>query len=128
MRKGVKFPKEEVIQFIIRKVIRKQREVNSQRELAELVNKNLRMVEPHYTISPRRVRLISIRLPDVKVKVQTKRGKIRKKCPSCLHSLKRVYTKNLKGKRILFKLVCPKCSYQGLNGKWVPRRYSFVRK
>lgn len=117
------FPKKEVVKFVIKSILQKQK-VDSQLELTELVNKELKKVDKTYTISGKRARKIALELP-VKISVLTKNGKILKHCPCCGSSLKKIYTRNLAGKRMLFKLVCSKCEYKGLNGKWAPRKYEF---
>jgi predicted RNA-binding Zn-ribbon protein involved in translation (DUF1610 family) len=54
-----------------------------------------------------------------------KRGKMHKKCPSCGSSLRKVFTRNLKGRKVLEKLNCRHCGYKGHDGKWIPGKYEF---
>ncbi|NIO20442.1 MAG: hypothetical protein GTN76_06800 [Candidatus Aenigmarchaeota archaeon] len=128
MKKGMKLPKKDVVVFVVKEVMQKHKKINSQIEFTELVNKSLKRVDPKLTISPRRLRLLSLNLPNLKVTIETKKGRLRKKCPSCSKSLRRVYTKNLRGKKLLYKLVCSRCGYSGKDGKWTPKRYVFLRK
>ncbi len=123
----MRIPKTDTVQFIIKEVLQ-ERKVTSQKELADLVNRKLKKVDTAYSISERRARSAALQIAQVKVSTLTKKGQPPKKCPSCGHSLKRIYTKNLKGKKLLVRLVCAKCSYTGKENKWEPQRYSFELK
>jgi predicted RNA-binding Zn-ribbon protein involved in translation (DUF1610 family) len=124
-KKGSKIPADDVISFVIKNVMKKHGEIGSQKELSRLVMESLKDVDPDYTISPERVRAISLKTHGVSVSVKTRMGDETKKCPSCGHSLKRSYTKNLKGRNIMIKITCPKCGYKGLSGRWAPGKYGF---
>jgi len=128
MRKGTKLPKKDVIVFVVKEVIQKHRKIDSQEEFTELVNSNLKKVDPKLAISGKRLRLLSLAIPGLKLRIETRKGRSRKKCPSCSKSLRKVYTKNLKGRKLLYKLSCTKCGYSGKNGKFAPKRYVFLRK
>ena len=128
MRKGTKLPKKDVVLFVIREIIQRYKKIESQREFTDLVNENLKRVDSKLAISGKRLRMLSLEVPNLGLKIETKRGKIRKRCPSCSKVLRKVYTKDLRGKKILYKLVCSKCGFTGKEGKWVPRRYVFLRK
>ncbi len=62
-----------------------------------------------------------------KLVTETRMGGKTEKCPSCYSSLKKIYTKNLKGRKILYKMMCQRCGYSGVNGKFAPKRYKFVK-
>jgi predicted RNA-binding Zn-ribbon protein involved in translation (DUF1610 family) len=128
MKKGMKIPKKDVVVFVVKEVIQKHQKINSQEEFTDLVNKSLKRVDAKLTISPRRLRLLSLGLPNLKLTVETKKGRSISKCPSCFKTLRKVYTKNLRGRKLLYKLVCSKCGYSGKNGKFAPKRYVFLRK
>jgi len=128
MKKGMKLPKRDVVVFVVKEVMQKHKKINSQEEFTDLVNSSLKRVDPKLTISPRRLRLLSLGLPNLKLTVETKKGKSVSKCPSCSKTLRKIYTKNLRGKKLLYKLVCSRCGYSGKNGKFAPRRYVFLRK
>lgn len=123
----MRIAKKDTIQFIIKEVLQ-ERKVSSQKELADLVNQKLKKVDSSYSISEKRARMAALELPQVKVSTSTKKGELPKKCPSCGHSLKRIYMKNLKGKKLLVRLVCAKCSYVGKENRWEPNRYTFELK
>jgi len=128
MKKGTKLPKKDVVIFVVKEVIQKHKEIGSQREFTELVNSSLKRVDPKLTISGKRLRSLCLGTPNLKLMIETRKGKLRRKCPSCSSSLRKVYTKNLRGRKILYKLVCSRCGYSGKDGKWTPKRYVFSRK
>ena len=106
----MKIPKKEVVKFVTRSVLNKK-VVDTQAELTELVNEELREI----TVSMR----------DVGMKVDIKQGDVPKKCPSCGYNLRKAYSRNLKGKKIIENLRCQRCGYKGHDGKWLPRKYGF---
>jgi predicted RNA-binding Zn-ribbon protein involved in translation (DUF1610 family) len=125
MNKGSKIPKKEVVQFILKDILKGKKEIFTQKQLAEIIKQNLKKVEPNYTISEKRARSVILEMPDIKILVETRKGKMPEKCPSCSHSLKKIYTKNLKGRKIVIGLKCTKCGYTGKEGNWIPKRYIF---
>ncbi|MCD6591351.1 MAG: hypothetical protein J7K72_05260 [Candidatus Aenigmarchaeota archaeon] len=128
MKKGLKIPKKDVVIFVIREVMKRHNEVNSLSELKGFVDTRLKRVDQNLSISGKRLRRIFSEISDMKMIIETKRSKKAfDRCPSCSHVLKMIYTKNLKGKKILYKLVCEKCGYSAANGKWMPRRYRFIK-
>jgi uncharacterized protein with PIN domain len=120
----MKIPKEDAVKFVVKAVLRK-RNAGSQGELTSLVNKELKKVDPEYTISGKRLRTITISMPEARLKTSVKKGKTPRRCPSCNSILKKHYTKNLKGKKVLEHMKCLKCSYKGHDGKWLPSKYEF---
>ena len=121
----MKRPKDEVVKFVIKAVLR-DRKVDSQAMLAVLINTELKKVDPEYSITGKRLRLIVSSMPEVKIKTDVRKGSsVPARCPSCNSPLKKVWAKNLKGRRILENLKCPKCGYKGHDGRWLPRRYCF---
>ena len=120
-------PKKEIVQFIVKEVLQ-ERKVSSQRELARLVNAKLKKADDSYSVSEKRVRVVALHTPGIRIATSTKSGRIPKKCPSCGHALKRIYMKNLKGKRLLLRKVCAKCGYSGKENRWEPQRYAFELK
>jgi len=123
----MRVPKKDILQFIVREVLQ-ERKASSQTELARLVNAKLKKVDDSYSVSEKRARLAALSVPGVRVTTSTKKGQLPRKCPSCGHSLKRVYMKNLKGKKLLVRLVCARCSYTGRESRWEPQRYHFELK
>ena len=117
-------PKQEVVKFIIKGILN-SRPANSQKELSELVRTELRKGDSALTITGKRARMIALKMPKVKVVVSVKKGKLPNKCPCCFSRLRKIYTKNLRGRKILVGLRCQKCSYSGSENKWIPKRYGF---
>lgn len=119
-------PKEDVLRFLIREVLN-SRPAGSQEELSGLVRAELGKSDADFAITGERVRRIAVKIPGVRVFVSLRRGRVPSKCPCCFSGLRRIYTKNLKGKRILVGLRCRRCGYRGSGDKWVPRRYGFSK-
>jgi transposase-like protein len=127
MKSGAKLPTKDVILFVIKEVMQKHKEIDSLKEFTDLVNFRLKMVDSKLCISGQRLKVIFVKIPGTKIVVETRKGKTKDRCPSCSSSLKKVYLKNLKGKKILYKLVCHRCGYSGANGKFSPKRYRFLK-
>ncbi len=123
--KGSRRPGEDVVVFVIKKIFKGRKAVNSLAKLTDLVQKELKKVEPGYSISQKRVRKLTIKVRGITLKIHTKKGKIVKKCPSCDHSLRKSFTRNLSGRKLPVRLSCPRCGYVGTNGRWIPRKYEF---
>jgi predicted RNA-binding Zn-ribbon protein involved in translation (DUF1610 family) len=120
----MKIPKQEVVKFVVKAVLKK-RFANSQGEFKKLVDGELKKVDSGYAISGKRLRTIAVSTPNVKIKVHVKKGRLPKKCPACGSGLRKCWTRNLKGKKILEHVKCPKCGYKGHDGKFTPRKYEF---
>jgi len=116
--------KKDTIKFIIKEVLQEGK-ATSQSNLADLVNQKLKKVDSSYSVSEKRARMIALQIPGVHVTTTTKKGELPKKCPSCGHSLRKVHMKNLKGKKLLVRLVCGRCGYTGRENRWEPQRYVF---
>ncbi len=120
----MKVPKREVIKFVVKSVLHK-RFATSQEELTSRVNKELKKVDPEYSVTGKRLREVIVSMPEIKVSASLKKGKIRSSCPVCGHSLKSVWTRNLKGRKVVDGLRCQKCGFKGRSGKCSPARYIF---
>ena len=120
----MKFPKSEVVKFVVKSALRR-RTANSQEELVGMVSSELRKVDPMYTIAGKRLRSIIVTMPEVKMSVSVRKGAMRQRCPSCGSGLKKAYTMNLKGRKVLDNMKCAKCGYRGHDGRWEPGKYSF---
>lgn len=109
------------INQIIKNILKS--EVSSQNQL-----KRILFEQNKIKISKKRLRMICLKIPEIKIITETKIGKIPDVCPCCFSLLKRFYIHSLSGKPVLTKLECKSCGYVGINGKWAPRRYRFVLK
>jgi len=122
-----KRPKDAVIKFIIKEVL-KEKKAKTQAELRERVSSKLKSNDKGYSLSGRRTRVLAAELPDVDVHIQTRQGNLPAKCPCCSHALRKMYNKNLSGRKLLVSLSCRRCGYTGSGNKWMPRRYEFELK
>ena len=123
----MKFPKRDAVGFVVRSVL-KRRKADSQEEFRDLVAGKLKEVDSEYSISGERLRRIAVSMPGVEVRMWVKRGRAPKRCPCCGSGLRRTWTRNLKGRKILERLGCSRCGYRGHDGKWLPCRYRFSLK
>ena len=88
-------PKQEVVEFLIKEVLN-SRPAGSQEELSGLVKAELRKSEADLTITGKRLRLIALTTPKVKVLVSLRKGRLPRRCPCCFSGVRKIYTKNLK--------------------------------
>jgi len=117
--------KEDVLEFVVKDILH-QRSADSQKELAELINRKFAASGSSFRVSPERARLAALGI-GAKVVIRTKMGGAPVKCPGCGRRLKKKYMRNLKGKALIFSMRCSYCGYEGRLGKWVPSRYGFAR-
>jgi predicted RNA-binding Zn-ribbon protein involved in translation (DUF1610 family) len=117
-------PKKDVVSFILKERL-EGKNARSQRELAAILNKRLKKNNPGFAISGPRARIIALNTSGVEARIHTRKGRVPKRCPACSHALKKSYTRNLKGRKLLLKLSCTKCPYRGSGGNWIPKRYEF---
>jgi hypothetical protein len=117
-------PKKEIVRFVLKNVL-KGKKIRSQQGLAKAIENKLKETEIYYSISPQRARMIAIETPGINVKIINRKGIVPKKCPACNHNLKKIYSKNLKGRKSLTGMKCSKCSYIGSGNRWIPGRYEF---
>ena len=116
-------PKKDIVKFFIKETLLHQR-VHSQRELADIINRKLKPGE--YVVSGKRARSLALEIPGIKVHIETKRGKTPEtNCPVCYGKLKKIYTKNLRGDKLLVRMQCGSCGYVGHEDKWSPKKYEF---
>jgi hypothetical protein len=120
-------PKEDIVKFLLKDILSGKR-IGSQRELSETLLSKLRKNDPSYSITGKRAREIALRTPGIKVKISTRTGRIPRRCPACGGRLKKTHTKNLRGRKIILRLTCTRCSYSGRSGRWIPSRYEFTTK
>jgi len=117
-------PREDIVKFLLRDILSGKR-IGSQRELSETLLSSLRKNDPTYSITGKRAREIALRTPGISVSIRTRSGRVPKHCPACGGRLKKTYTKNLRGRKIILRLSCTRCSYTGKSGRWIPSRYLF---
>jgi predicted RNA-binding Zn-ribbon protein involved in translation (DUF1610 family) len=120
---GKKIPNDDVLEFVVREVLC-QRSADSQKELAELVNKKFAATGSGFRVSPSRARAAALKVGS-KLLIKTRKGQAPVKCPGCGRRLKKAYIRNLKGRNMVFSMKCPHCGYEGKSGRWSPSRYGF---
>ncbi len=123
----MKIPKRDVVKFVVKSALHR-RSADSQEELVEILNRELRKVDAEYSISGKRLRKIVSGMDDVRMTVNTRKGRRPDRCPSCGSLLSRKFNRNLKGRNVLIGLRCRRCGYNGHDGRWTPGRYTFSFK
>jgi hypothetical protein len=118
------FPKRDVVELLIRESL-KDRKARSQRELAGMVKSKLMKIDSDYAITEKRARSIAMGMDSVRMSVFTRTGRKPEACPVCRSEIREVYSKDLRGRKILLKAECRKCEYSGQGNKWIPSRYEF---
>ncbi len=121
-----KIAKDEVIRFVLEEVMKERGIVESQKELAELVNRRLSKADKAYSVSPHRLRMIAVNTKRLKIIVEARKGKRPYKCPVCAHALKKRKMKNLKGKSVVYGYACQKCGFKASGDEALPRKYVFI--
>lgn len=123
-----KIPSDELVLNALRRVIVKARIVQSQRVLHELVSAELQRKNNQYSVTQKRLRLLALNQPFVKVEIHSREGNPKKtlhRCPVCHHQLKRVRNLTIWGGMVTIELRCPHCGYWTGKKKRIPTRYVF---
>jgi len=81
-----KIPPKEIVANVIKKVLSSRKIVESQEELALLVERELKKINKDYVVRPTRVKRIALEIQEIEVKAKTRKSvglqKI-DKCPIC---------------------------------------------
>ncbi|MDD5503577.1 MAG: hypothetical protein PHH26_09005 [Candidatus Thermoplasmatota archaeon] len=122
-----KLPKDEEILAAIIAVINRNRTIESQNRLRQLVVDELQKNDPEYTTTPEKVRLLALRSGHVRVEVKTKEDDVGKptKCPVCRTTMDRLKNKTLTGGTVTVEWRCPMCKYWTGKKLRIPRHYTF---
>jgi hypothetical protein len=116
-------PKKDIVKFFVKETLLHQN-AYSQKELADMINRKLKPAE--YSVSAKRVRSIALEIPGIRLKVDTKKGRMPAEiCPVCTGQLKKIYNKNLIGQKLLLMIRCERCGYTGKEDHWAPKKYGF---
>ena len=116
-------PRNDIVKFFVKETLLHQK-VQSQKELADIITKKLSSGD--YVVSGRRARQLAMEIPGVRMHIETRKGdKPDESCPVCRNRLRKVYTKNLIGEKLLLSMKCERCGYFGKGDKWVPKKYGF---
>jgi transposase-like protein len=126
-----KIPPKEIVVDTIKKVLLSRKIVESQEELALLVEKELKKINKDYVVRPTRVKRVALEIQEIEVKAKTRKSiglqKI-DKCPICGSEVKEMEVKNLLGKEIVVGYKCSKCGYESDLEAFLPMKYIFVWK
>jgi hypothetical protein len=124
----VRKPSDDLITWAVIEVLRSHGVVHSQRELHELVSSRLAELDGAYAVGEGRLRRVAIRVPQVRLQVETRRGGAgdRTSCPSCGARLRPRWGRDLFGKRVLEGRVCASCRVRTGPEGGEPGRYVFV--
>jgi transposase-like protein len=126
-----KIPHKEIVANAIKKVLSSRKIVESQEELALLVENELKKINKDYVVRPTRVKRIALEIHEIEVKAKTRKSiglqKI-DKCPICGSEVKEMKVKNLLGKEIVVGYRCSKCGYESDLEAFLPMKYIFVWK
>lgn len=124
-----RIPSEEQIRAAIARVFQTRHEVNSQRALRRLVEKDLRGAE-NFRVGGERVRHIAIDSGLVVLQIHTREADQKRgltKCPVCGERVKRLKNMTVWGGTVTLGFKCPKCGYWSGLRRRVPVRYVFTR-
>ncbi len=124
-----RIPPKDMVVSIMKEVMHRRKVVTTLHELWILVLANLKKINKNFVISSHRVKQIAVELPEIEVKVKTRRGKGKLNvCPVCGSELISVYGKNLLGKKVQTGYKCKKCGFKTGIKTSSPMKYIFVRK
>lgn len=124
-------PSDNQIKSAIKKVLKDNRTVSSQKKLKILVNKNLNTKKKKYGVSASRIRNIAINSNFVKIEIHSREGDPEKslnKCPVCNNPLKHVKNLTIWGGEVTIELRCKRCGYWTGKKKRIPTLYIFHMK
>lgn len=126
-----KIPKEDLVLKNIIFAIQKRMVIRSQEEFRLLVLDELKKQDKKYKLSSKRLKKLLLKIPEIGIKAKTKRMpkmRILKKCPVCENGIRKVFIKNLAGKKTPIGYKCNVCGYSADIDAFMPLRYIFVLK
>jgi hypothetical protein len=126
-----RLPTDDEIADAIRRALARHGVVNSQRKLTELVRKELKSVDPDFTIAEDRVRMMAIEKGLAKVSINARDTPEKTSssiCPVCSRRMKRIRNLTVYGGSVDIGYRCQRCGYwTGLKSRR-PIRYIFSAK
>jgi uncharacterized protein with PIN domain len=123
-----KIPNDEDILRSIMNVMNAVGVVNSQIKLKDLVERELWETDRDYRVSPKRLRILALSSPKIRVEIHYRDSKEKKtgnRCPVCNHELKLVKNKTIFNGIVTVGHECTNCSYWTGMKRRVPTRYIF---
>ena len=124
-------PSDNLVETALKKVLKENRTVHSQKKLKQLIVKELNTKKKTFGVSESRLRKIAINSNYVKLEIHSREGDPRRllaKCPVCESILKRVRNLTIWGGEVTIELSCPNCGYWTGKKKRIPTRYVFHLK
>ena len=123
-----RIPSAKVLEDSIRRVIREQQSIPSQRRFTELVLEDLKRKNPDYKVGEVRMRKMALHRNLAKVTIQyreTKEPSRKGRCPVCTSPTEELHNLTLDDRRVELGFKCTKCPYWTGPRKRVPVRYTF---
>ncbi len=124
-----RIPGDDEVREMILKVMQVNRIVESQAQLLREVLEHLRVRNPEYKLTGKRVRRIALTIPEIKVEIRCKETDEEvtemKKCPVCGSKMERLENLTLEGRKITVGFRCTFCPYWTGKKLRVPTRYLF---
>lgn len=131
MRMSYKIPNEDTVADSLLIVMHKNPQVRSQRELTNLVRKQLFFANPEYSIGSERIRRVGINRGIIGIAIEYNSSNISKIpdfCPVCRNPMIPIKNRTLDGGVIEMRRKCSVCPYSIGSDPTVPGRYYFTKK
>ncbi len=123
-----RIPPTDLLEEVIREVMREHPMISTQRRLTEYVVSGLREHDEEYTASEERVRSVTIDRGIASVTIHCREGQQRSRygeCPVCSSKMLRIRNETIFGGRVTLGYKCSKCPYWTGMRKRIPARYVF---
>jgi len=123
-----RIPSSKVLEDSIRRVIREQQSIPSQRRFTELVLEDLKRKNPDYKVGEVRMRKMALHRNLAKVTImyrETKEPSRKGRCPVCTSPTEELHNLTLDDRKVELGFKCTKCPFWTGPRKRVPVRYTF---
>ena len=125
-----KIPDQDTVCKAVSRVMLRNQRIESQRELSDLVQKELSSEDPEYRISGERIRKVAVSSGAAKVEIEYREA-VKKKlpdiCPVCGNAMSPIMNMTLEGDVTEVKRNCTVCPFTAGQKACSPGRYIFVR-
>ncbi|MDD1772589.1 MAG: hypothetical protein LUQ09_06675 [Methanomassiliicoccales archaeon] len=124
-----RIPPAKVLEDSIRRIIREQQSIPSQRQFTELVLEDLKKKSPDYKVGEVRLRRMALHRNLARVVIQyreTREPSHKGRCPVCLSPTEELHNQTLDDQKVELGFKCTKCPYWTGPRKRVPVRYIFT--
>ncbi|MFP3872550.1 MAG: hypothetical protein ACOC55_01780 [Candidatus Natronoplasma sp.] len=125
-------PSDQEVEEALKYVMRRVKGVNSLKKLRELVIKELRNTDPHYTVGIDRLRKIAVTASFIHTEIYATTGEekksLRGKCPVCGNKLEKTKNETIFGGSVTLGYKCQECPYWTTLKRRIPVRYNFEHK